>query len=117
MTNTNETQLKEDWFSLWEVGKELGIPYTPENIPLLEEVVDGWTTRAHSKPALAAKGHKEYYGSIQGKLTKKQEKKRSVSASKETDVTAEEFGQICDMIDKEPCTPAIPGRFHVFLIN
>ena len=117
VSNTNEQQVKEDWFSLWEVGKELGIPYSPENLPLLQEQVEGCPERPHEKANLAAKGHKEYFCSLSGKFTKKQEKKRTVTGVKEQDVTVDEFNKVCEMIDKEPFVPAVPGRLLSFLIQ
>ena len=102
--NLNESGITEDWFSLWEVAKETGIPYVPENMDLLRSEVEGCASRPHKKPSQAAQGHQEYWWSNRAKAKSSQIKTRKVSAHKEMEVTPEEYEHMVEMIDQEKYT-------------
>ena len=74
---TNTEGESEGWLALWEVGREEGIAYAPENVPILLSIVAGCEERDHEKPALAAEGHKQCFY-LKNAMDKKQQSKENI---------------------------------------
>ena len=78
---TNIEGESEGWLALWEVGREEGIQYTPENVPILLSIVASCEERDHEKPALAAEGHKQYFYHKKDMDKKQQTKEKSITGT------------------------------------
>ena len=99
--------------SRWEFAKLQGLKYDPkdeDSTAILDAELEGFQSRPHEKPALAARNHLQYFIVKKGLNESTGEKKREISGKTRQQASTEEYEAIEDMIDNEEPIEKVPGR-------